>query len=584
MLLGVLLLVLGLAATLSPIRNYDYWWHLRTGALILEQGAVPRADPFSFTAAGVPWADHEWLFQVLTFLVHTWAGPQALVILKAALVFGLCLLMFHHLERERHGPAGIAVFLTLALVGAAFRIDVRPELATLLILPLAIDLAIRGRERRSGWTLAAIVLLTGLGANLHVGIVLLPAMLAAATAWSFAAALLGAGSGGSGTRRLPGAWQTARPLAIVTLGSALAVGANPYGFRLYAVPFELQRLLAGLPWPNLEWVRPTFETVPLFFVVLAGGLVVTLLGLRHADPIGTSAWIVSAVLAVLHVRNVGLFFLLMPWGLARPARALVEAAKRTRLYTRTTRGEAIRPGFIVAVVLLLGGLPLLLALPPRPTFGLGIASDNEPDAAASFLESESVGDHLYNDVRFGGYLIWRRYPAGRVFIDGRNELYGDLMRDIAGAMAAPEAWRAFLDRHAIDAAFLRYPPTLQKIVFTGKDGRPRTGERAFSAAYFPIADWALVYWDDDAMIFVRRTPEHADLISRREYTALNPDDWRYIYAGVMIGRLSPAPILQDLQRKLEEDPDCRRALDLMGRFAAFAAPADAARDAGGTGR
>jgi hypothetical protein len=270
----------------------------------------------------------------------------------------------------------------------------------------------------------------------------------------------------------------------------------------------------------------------------------------------------------MHVRNVGLFFLLLPWGLARPARALVDRVKGTALYARATRHEAFRPGFVVAAVLLVAGVPLLLFLPPRPVLGLGMASGNEPAAAADFLENERVGGRLYNDVRFGGYLIWRRWPSP-VFIDSRNEIYPDLLRDIAAGMATPDTWNALLDREQIDAAFLRYPPALQKVVYTRPDGSHRTGERAFSAAYFPAAQWALVYWDDDAMIFVRRTPEHADLIRRREYAALNPDDWQYAFAGVLVGRIPVARILQELQRKLAEDPGCVRARDLLERFAAF---------------
>ncbi len=42
--------------TLDP----DMRWHLRTGQLILEEG-IPRADTFSFTAAGHQWITHEWL-------------------------------------------------------------------------------------------------------------------------------------------------------------------------------------------------------------------------------------------------------------------------------------------------------------------------------------------------------------------------------------------------------------------------------------------------------------------------------------------------------------------------------------------
>lgn len=569
LLLGALLAVLALLATFSPIRNYDYWWHLRTGALILEQGSVPRSDPFSFTAQGTPWVDHEWLFQVAAYLGHTRLGPSALVLLKSLLVLGLCLLMTRHLKLEGHGPAGTAVFLTAALVGAAFRIDVRPELATLILLPLAIHLTLRARERDRRAPLAAVVALAALGANLHVGIVLLPVILAAGAVCTFAAVAWGAPAATEeDTRRRA---RFARRLALTALASGLAIGINPYGFRLYAVPFELRHLLSGLPWPNLEWVAPQLDTLPLFFVVLGLGLPILLAGIVNADPVATPAWLLAAGLALLHARNVGLFFLLLPWGLGRPARALVERVKRASLYARGTRHESFRPGFIVAAVLLMAGVPLLLCLPPRPALGLGLAAGNEPEAAASFLESEHLDGRLYNDVRFGGYLIWRRYP-GKVFIDSRNEIYGDLLRDIAGAMAGPDTWRALLDREKIDAAFLRYPPTLQKVVYTGHDGSRKVAERAFSAAYFPAADWALVYWDDDAMIFVRRTPGHEELIRRREYVTLNPDDWQYAFAGVLLGRIPSGRILDELQRKLAEDPGCLRARDLLARFAPFGAP------------
>ena len=566
--LGTLVAVLGLLATLSPIRNYDYWWHLRTGALVVEEGRVPRADPYSFTAAGTPWVDHEWLFQVLAWVAHTHAGPAFLVLLKAALVLGLLVLVSRLLEREGHGPAGRAFFLTIAIVGSAFRIDVRPELVTLLIVPLAVHLAIAARATGRMWPLALIVGLCAVGANMHVGVILVPPILLAGALATALAAALGREGDGAGRR-------FALRLLATGLLAAAATGLNPWGFAIYAVPFHVRGVLESLPWPNLEWVPPTFETTPLFFIVLPLAAAILLAGARHADPVAAPALALAAVLALAHARNVGLFFLLIPWGLARPARALVEVSKRSVIYRRATGSETVRPGFIAAVVLLLAGVPLLLILPPRPALGLGMAAGNEPSAAVDFLDRERVGRRLYNDVRFGGYLVWRGFPGTRVFIDSRNEIYGDLMRDIARSMQGPDTWQAFLDSHGIDAAFLRYPPTLQKVTWTGRDGRPHQGVRAFSAAYFPQTDWALVYWDDDAMIVVRRTPEQAALIERLEYHALNPDDWQFLYAGVMIGRIPPAVIVADIRRKLSEDPGCVRAIELLRRFEPLEAAAKA---------
>jgi len=568
LLLGVLLVLLAAATTLSPIRNYDYWWHLKTGAVILSEGRIPRHDPYSFTAAGTPWIDHEWLFQVLAYTGHTALGPDLLVILKSALLLGLALLAARLLVREGHGPAGAAVLLMLALVGGAFRFDVRPELATLLIVPLVVDLAMRARREGTKGPLAAIVALTAFGANLHVGILLVPALLWAAAAATFLAARLNRwrALGRDDGPEPPG---FAGRLVLTAAAATLAAGVNPYGLRIYAVPFELRHLLQGLPWPNLEWVAPTWSTTPLFFVTTGIAVVVLLLGVRAADPISAPALLLCLLIAQQHVRNVGLFFLLVPWGLARPARHLIDRVKRSGLYRHGTGGEAVRPGFVIAVVLLAGGLPLLLWLPPEPRFGLGMDVGNEPRRAVDFLEREGIGGPLYNDVRFGGYLIWRRFPADRVFIDSRNEIYGDLMRDIAASLKEPGVWSGFLGRHRIEAAFLRYNPTLQKVVYTAPDGSRRTGERAFSATYFPSPDWALVYWDDDVMVMLRRTPEHAPAIARLEYRAIQPDDWRFVWASAMIGKVPPGPILAEVERKLREDPDCARARELRERFLPF---------------
>ncbi len=569
LLLGLLLL-LAVAVSLSPIRNYDYWWHLATGRLIIEQHAVPRVDPYSFTAAGTPWRDHEWLFQVLAYLGQAALGPAGLIALKVLAVLGLGLLMASHLGREGHGPAGVAVILTPALLGCSFRLDVRPELCTLLLVPLAIHLVLRAREQGAVAPLAAVPLLVALGSSLHVGVIVLPVILALGAAVTFVS-----------ERWMPAGFDlaphggAAPPFAGRLLGAALAsavaTGLNPYGFRIDAVPFEVARVLASIPSPNLEWARPDPAAFPLFFVAAAVLVLVIILGLRRIDPVATPAALLAAALAAAHLRNIGLFFLLLPYGVARPARCLVDALQRRRLYRVGTAGGRVRPGFIAAVVLLLAGVPALLYLPPRVVWGVGVASDNQPSEAVGFLKREGVGRRLFNDVKFGGYLIWRRYPADRVFIDGRNEVYGGLLREIFGALDSGPAWEALLDRFQIDSAFLRYPPTLQRIVTPADDGRPaRTSERAFSVAHFPRERWALVYWDDDAMVFLRRSEEYRQVIARCEYREIHPDDWRYVFAGVLARKRPAGPVLEEIRRKLGEDPSCARARMLLAVFTRLA--------------
>ncbi len=579
-LLVFLLAVLAIASSLSPIRNYDYWWHLKTGALIVETRDVPRADPFSFTAAGVPWVDHEWLFQVAAHLGHRALGPAALVLAKAISVLLLSLLMAAHVRREGHREAGTAILTAAALIGASFRLDVRPELCSLIGLPFVVWLALLARDRGRHRFLFLVPVIVGLWSNLHPGAILAPAILALGSAATFLHERFAAPPPGDGPAAF-GRVRFAPRLALTAAAAALAAAANPYGFRIYEVPVHLSRLLASLPSPNLEWARPRPFDFPLFFAAAAASAVILIVFRRRLDPIAAPALVLTGFLAAAHLRNIGLFFFLLPFGLARPACALSAGLASSApgrwlasLRRPTESPEAgppprkrVRPGFVCAAVVLAAAVPLLVVLPPAVVWGIGIAPGNEPARAADFLARENVGRRLYNDVRFGGYLIWRRFPEHTVFIDGRNEVYPRLLSDIFHSLSDSRAWQAFLVRHDIDAAFVRYSPALEKVVRRGTDGDPdAVVERAFSANHFPRQGWALVYWDDDAMVFARRSREYESVIARHEYRAVHPEDWRYLLAGVAAGHLQAGPILEELRRKLRDDPDCSRAHGLLATF------------------
>ena len=60
--------------------------------------------------------------------------------------------------------------------------------------------------------------------------------------------------------------------------------------------------------------------------------------------------------------------------------------------------------------------------------------------------------------------------------------------------------------------------------------------------------------------------ENRAVIARLEYRAVQPEDWRYILAGVLVGRVDPAPIVAELERKLLEDPGSVRARVLLAQF------------------
>ena len=64
-------------AIVQPV-DFDYWWHARTGEYIVDELTIPRTDPFTFTANGEHWVDHEWLAQVPMYGIDATLGYFAL--------------------------------------------------------------------------------------------------------------------------------------------------------------------------------------------------------------------------------------------------------------------------------------------------------------------------------------------------------------------------------------------------------------------------------------------------------------------------------------------------------------------------
>ena len=68
-----------LAALLASISTVDLAYQVQSGQLILDHGAILRADPFTFTAGGQPWLDQQWGAQVLFAVIYRvagWAGHR----------------------------------------------------------------------------------------------------------------------------------------------------------------------------------------------------------------------------------------------------------------------------------------------------------------------------------------------------------------------------------------------------------------------------------------------------------------------------------------------------------------------------
>ncbi|MCJ7756227.1 MAG: hypothetical protein MUP13_16825, partial [Thermoanaerobaculales bacterium] len=303
-LIVVTAIVAGTLLGTFQIANTSVGWHLASGRWILDHHAFIQTDPFSFTSGQAPWVDHEWLFQVGAAVAYQLGGGPALVILRALGIGALALLLLVVGVRCGLAPP-VALLLSLAcVVGARPRFFLRPELVTLLVVPLACWLYLT-RENRRSWTwLAWLALIMVVGANCHGGALVVPFLLGGMLAVETAQMVF--------RRR----W---RAVVFASGGAAVAVAAlallvNPYGWRLYEVPFKLAHLVVQPHIPNPEWASATFAQTPVLFIALAAAVVI--MGIRERDAVRWILLAMAAALAFRHIRNLGLFFVLLPLAVA----------------------------------------------------------------------------------------------------------------------------------------------------------------------------------------------------------------------------------------------------------------------------
>ncbi len=483
----------GMHGAQTLLGDGDTGWHLRTGQWILAHGRVPDRDIFSFTRSGQPWFAWEWLWDVIFGWLHLRAGMAA-VVLGNSLVLALTFALLFRLARRRADALAALAMTLVAAAASAGHWLARPHLFTMLFTVVFYTVLERADgpsgARRGLWLLPPLMVLwTNLHGGFFVGILLT----AAYAAGALAELLRESGDDG---RRL--ALARGRAYLAAAAACLLATLVNPYFYRLHVHIF--QYLADGFYRGNImEFQSLNFQTAQARYleILLAAGAAAALVRLRRGQWTWPLLFVMWAHLALYSARNVEIFVLLaavpsaamLSEALRRapelPAaawlrRALLAAGEFVREWNAFDRGPRWQAASVLAVLLLAA-----LMYAPHPPAGCRAAHDPKafPVAAAARLEQAGLLDGVFTPDLWGGYLIYRQYPRGRVFIDGRSDFYGAKFASrYIRAMGAQAGWEGFLGGYGVRAVLL--PPDA-----------PLAGALRQSAA------WRLDYDDGVALIF-----------------------------------------------------------------------------------
>jgi len=117
--LGAMILIAGRTTTWPWV-----WTDLAVGRAIWA-GGIPRTDVFTFTGAGEPWLDVQWLYHAAAWLWWRWGGGPLLAAAGLASVVGAFSLVLWPEWRRGSVGALISVALLMWLGAGRWQVDSR---------------------------------------------------------------------------------------------------------------------------------------------------------------------------------------------------------------------------------------------------------------------------------------------------------------------------------------------------------------------------------------------------------------------------------------------------------------------------
>ncbi len=503
--IGCVFALLVLAANVE-IKDLDLWLHLKMGELIVENGFVPSQDILSCTAVGKPWINHEWLFQVVLYLFYHFQGYEGLTQFQVIVVcLTLMILFFLGYQRQRRFTS-VAMLLLVMLV-YRLRFTIRPDIISLLFFSIYIYIMALCLDRK--WALAGIFIVQVLWSNFHGFFFFGPLLILL----GIVAELI--------KRRVPLPWewnqtgrlsdQEFRRLKQMFGIAILASLFNPQFIKGAWYPisvlfqlageskiffYHIQELKAPMSWQTAF----DFGTLRFYKILILISSLSFVFNRRKIDIGDLLLWVLFLVFSLAALRNIVFFAF---------AAYLVCVTNFSNLSLEdvipikfTDRKFKIIIICFLEMLLILWMVRFAKSMGSRGYFDFdkmemksefgGVTRRSYPEKAADFLVEHEITGNFFNDFNSGAYLIGRCYPNIRPFIDGRTELHGPEFfkkYNRIWTKGDTELFEDMAEKYHLTGAFLN-------------SARSQIPDGILQYLY-ENEDWILVYFDYDAVIFLK---------------------------------------------------------------------------------
>ncbi|MBA4149546.1 MAG: hypothetical protein H0X66_15650 [Verrucomicrobia bacterium] len=462
----------------------DLWGHIIFGQHHLKTGVLAQTEPYSWTAEGHPWINHEVLSEAALGAVHFWGGGSGVLLLKifvGLLAFWIAL---------RVGAQGLQwplravawAFGAIAVVEISFGFAARPQIFTALAMVVQLWLLRRVHAGKTSWSWLLPVFFV-LWINTHggalAGIVLLW-LTTVATTLHFLVC----------EKEKLSPWLdqsvTVKIVRSLWIASFLSTGAlflNPWG------PGLVEWLIGSVLWlrPEIaEWNPTTLTWEHGTFFIVAFLTVFSFLFSKQKRSLWEMAFCGALmVLAFRSVRHTPLFCLA---ALALAPRHLADIVTRfsSSLPGGISKEAGVQKAGAVMLFLLAGAiLVATVRLHKENPFTIEVPRKQYPVAAVQFIQKHALKGNLLVFFDWGEMALWE-LPECPPSIDGRLDTC--YPRPLIS-----EHWK-FFNGQPVDPNILNLEKADLALLPSALAG-------AFTLKGMP--GWEAVYVDDLAVVLVR---------------------------------------------------------------------------------
>jgi tetratricopeptide (TPR) repeat protein len=479
-------------------------FHLRTGEIIYTQGKIPSQNTFSFTQPDNPWLLHQWWPAYLFYLTYTISGISGLVILKAVLGVITFLIVWLCCRNEtKDKSCWIYWAITIGIMFARFRFFARPYMFSAIFLAL-LFYAMRKNKNDRRWLWIDLPILMALWANTHAGViygfVLISTFLFAELFLWMRDCIIHKNQTEFRSSYHPYSFIISLFICIISTIISVYI-INPNGPQILFLPIKYS---LNPFWQSLitEFHPSTGITAILLYCYTGSILLLQVISRKRFDLKLFISFCFFAILALRSQRSIIMYMII--------STPYFSSLLDTTFQIRRRVTNNIHSYSLPLVWLMI----FLYFIVPNKyyRYGNGLYRAHYPVHIYKFINDQVPRQNIYNDMFYGGSMLWFLYPNFRPFIDGRCEAYSTefWQNTYTPIIQGNLSMRKILPKYQINGALLW--------IKTGHAPSPHSLE------LYHNPDWALVAFNDFTLFFLQRTDINRPVIKENEFQLIWPGD------------------------------------------------------------